>query len=89
MKAFLKSLDERVWKFVEIGWERPAKPVAHWSDAQKETASFNNKAMNKIFNAVSIEEFKKISNVEIAHTAWNIQQNVHEGTKVIKINKLQ
>ena len=88
MKAFLKSLDERVWKFVETGWERPAKPVAQWSDAQKETASFNNKVMNKIFNAVSIE-VKKISNVEIAHTAWNIQQNVHEGTKVTKINKLQ
>ena len=45
--------------------------------------------MNKIFNAVSIEEFKRISNVEIAHTAWNIQQNVHKGTKAIKINKLQ
>ena len=45
--------------------------------------------MNKIFNAVSIEEFKRISNVEIAHIAWNIQQNVHKGTKAIKINKLQ
>ena len=44
---------------MENGWERPPKPVAQWSDAQKETASFNNKAMNKIFNAVSIEEFKR------------------------------
>ena len=42
-----------------------------------------------IFNAVSTEEFKRISNVEIAHTAWNILQTVHEGTKVVKINKLQ
>ena len=45
--------------------------------------------MNAIFNAVSMEEFKRISNVEIAHTAWNILQTVHEGTKAIKINKLQ
>ena len=45
--------------------------------------------MNAIFNAVSIEEFKRISNVEIAHTAWNILQIVHEGTKAVKINKLQ
>ena len=45
--------------------------------------------MNAIFNAVSIEEFKRISNVEVAHTAWNILQTVHEGTKVVKINKLQ
>ena len=45
--------------------------------------------MNAIFNAVSIEEFKRISNDEVAHTAWNILQTVHEGTKAIKINKLQ
>ena len=44
---------------------------------------------NAIFNAVSMEEFKRISNVEVAHTAWNILQTVHEGTKAIKINKLQ
>ena len=45
--------------------------------------------MNAIFNAVSMEEFKRNSNVEIALTAWNILQTVHEGTKVVKINKLQ
>ena len=36
-----------------------------------------------------MEEFKRIFNVEIAHTAWNILQIVHEGTKAVKINKLQ
>ena len=45
--------------------------------------------MNAIFNAVSMEEFKRISNVEVAHIAWNILQTVHEGTKAVKINKLQ
>ena len=45
--------------------------------------------MNVIFNVVSMEEFKRISNVEVAYTAWNILQAVHEGTKVVKINKLQ
>ena len=44
--------------------------------------------MNAIFNAVSKEEFKRISNVEVAHTAWNILQTMHEGIKVVKINKL-
>ena len=57
--------------------------------SQKEAALFNSKAMNAIFNAVSMEEFKRISNVEIAHTAWNILQTMHEGTKAVKINKLQ
>ena len=50
---------------------------------------FNSKAMNAIFNAVSLEEFKRISNVEVTHTAWNILQTMHEGTKAVKINKLQ
>ena len=36
-----------------------------------------------------MKEFKRISNVEIAYTAWNIFQTVHEGTKTVKINKLQ
>ena len=45
--------------------------------------------MNAIFNTVSMEEFKRISNIEVAHTIWNILQTVHEGTKAVKINKLQ
>ena len=42
-----------------------------------------------MFNTISIEEFKRISNVEIAHTSWNILQTMHDGTKAVKINKLQ
>ena len=45
--------------------------------------------MNAIFNAVSMEEFKRISNIDVAYTTWNILQTMHEGTKVVKINKLQ
>ena len=44
--------------------------------------------MNAIFNVVFMEEFKRIFNVEVAHTAWNIIQIVHEDTKAVKINKL-
>ena len=40
-------------------------------------------------NAIFMEEFKRISNVEVIHTVWNILQIVHKGTKVVKINKLQ
>ena len=38
--------------------------------------------MNAIFNVVSMEEFKRISNVKVTHI-------VHQGTKAAKINKLQ
>ena len=89
MKALLKSLNERVWLSVENGWERLATPVGEWTIAQKDVASFNSKAMNAIFNAVSMEKLKRISNVEVAHIAWHILQTMHEGTKAVKINKLQ
>ena len=88
MKAFSKSIDERVWNSVEYGWKKPTTPVSEWQTSQKEVATFNNKVMNAIFNAVSMKEFKRISNVEVAYTAWNILQIMHKGTKVVKINKL-
>ena len=76
MKAFLKSIDERLQNFVEYRWEKPTTPVSEWQTFQKEVAVFNSKDMNTIFNAVSMEEFKRISNIEVAHTAWNIFQTL-------------
>ena len=83
------SIDEKVWNFIKYEWEKPTTPVSEWQTSQKEATAFNSKGMNAIFNAVSMEEFKRISNVEVAHIAWNILQTVHEGTKAVKINKLQ
>ena len=88
MKAFMKSIDEKIWNSVQYRWDKPTTPVSEWQTSQKEAAAFNSKAMNAIFNPVSMEEFKRISNVEVAHTTWNIFQTVHEGTKAAKINKL-
>ena len=68
MKTFLKSIDERVWNSIEYGWEKPNTPVSEWSTSPKEATAFNSKAMNAIFNAVSMEEFKRISNVEVGLT---------------------
>ena len=68
MKAFLKSIDERVWNSVEYRWEKPTTPVSEWQTSQKEAAAFNSKAMNAILNAIFMEEFKRISNIEVAYT---------------------
>ena len=89
MKAFLKSIDEKVWNFIEYEWEKSTTPINEWQTSYKEAVAFNSKAMNSIFNVVSMEDFKRISNVEVVHTAWNILQTVHEDTKAVKINKLQ
>ena len=58
IKAFLKSIDEKVCNSIEYGWEMPTTPLNEWQTSQKEAVVFNSKAMNAVFNAVSIEEFK-------------------------------
>ena len=89
MKTFLKLIDERVQNSIEYGWEKLTTPISEWQTFQKEAVVFNSKVMNAIFNTISIEEFKRISNVEVSHSAWNILQTMHESTKAVKINKLQ
>ena len=89
MKAFLKSIDERVWNSIEYEWEKSTTLVSGWLTSQKEAVAFNSKSMNAIFNVVSMKEFKRISNVEVAYTICYILQTVYKGIKAIKINKLQ
>ena len=87
MRAFLQSLDEKVWQAVVIGWTKPKEALADWDDAKIKAANFNNKALNALFSAVMNEEFKKISSTEIAKEAWTILQTTYEGTKVVKDSK--
>ena len=89
MKAFLQSLDEKVWQAVEIGWTKPKEASADWHDAKIKTANFNSRALNALFSAVINEEFKKISSTETAKEAWTILQTTYEGTKDVKDSKLQ
>ena len=89
MRAFLQSLDEKVWQAVEIGWTKPTKAMADWDDAKIKAANFNSRALNALFSAITNEEFKKISSTETAMEAWTILQTTYEGTKAVKDSKLQ
>ena len=89
MRAFLQSLDEKVWQAVEIGWTKPKGVPTSWDDAQIKVANFNSRALNALFNAVMNKEFEKISSTETAKEAWTILQTTCEGTKAIKDSKLQ
>ena len=88
MRAFLQSLDEKVWQAIEIGWTKPKKAPADWDDAKIKAANFNSRALNALFNVVTNEEFKKISSIETAKEAWTILQTTYEGTKDVKNSKL-
>ena len=72
MRAFLQSLDEKVWQAMEIGWTKPKEVPADLDDAKIKAANFNNRTLNALFSAVTNEEFKKISSTETAKEAWTI-----------------
>ena len=89
MRAFLQSLDEKVWQVVEIGWTKPKEAPIDWDDAKIKVSNFNSRALNALFSIVINEEFKKISSTETTKEAWTILQATYEGTKAIKDSKLQ
>ena len=88
MRAFLQSLDEKVWQVVEIGQTKPKEAPADWDDDKIKVANFNGRALNALFNAITNEEFKKISSIETAKEVWTILQTTYEGTKAIKDSKI-
>ena len=84
IRAFLQSLDEKVWQAVEIGWTKQKEASANWVEAKIKAENFNSRALNALFSAIINEEFKKISSAEIAKEVWTILQTTYEGTKAIK-----
>ena len=89
MRAFLQSLDEKVWQAVEIGQTKSKEALADWDDAKIKAANFNSRALNALFSVVTDEEFKKISSTETTKEAWTILQTTYKGTKAFKGSKLQ
>ena len=72
MRAFLQSLDEKVWQAIKIGWTKPKESPVDWDEAKIKVANFNSRALNALFSAVTNEEFKKISSTETTKEAWTI-----------------
>ena len=89
MRAFLQSLNEKVWQAVEIGWTKPTEVTTNWHNDKIKVANFNSRALNVLFSAVTNEEFKKISSTKTAKKAWTILQTTYEGTKAVKDSNLQ
>ena len=89
MRAFLQSLNEKVWQAMEIGWTKPKEAPANWDDANIKNTNFNSRALNALFSTITNKEFKKISFTETAKEAWTIIQTTYEVTKAVKDLKLQ
>ena len=58
MRAFLQSLDEKVWQAMEIGWTKLKEALTDWNDAKIKAVNFNSRALNALFSVVMNKEFK-------------------------------
>ena len=58
MRAFLQSLDEKVWQAMEIGCTKLKEAPTNWNDAKIKAVNFNSRALNALFSVVTNKEFK-------------------------------
>ncbi|XP_068315001.1 uncharacterized protein [Pyrus communis] len=65
------------------------KPRKEWSNDERSSSTFNQRALNALFTAVSPEQFNYISKCTTAKEAWGILEVTHEGNSTVKESKLQ
>ena len=56
MRAFLQSLDEKLWQAVEIGWTKPIEVPTDWDNGEIKVANVNSRALNALFSAITNED---------------------------------
>ena len=91
MRAFLQSLDEKVWQAVEIGWTKPKEALTDWDEAKIKAVRFNSRALNALFSAVTNEEEDKSFNEfyaklkDIVNSVFNLGKTIPEPKIVRKV----
>ncbi|XP_075080130.1 uncharacterized protein LOC142165487 [Nicotiana tabacum] len=100
MEIFAKAYDVKVWRVIKKGnYPLPAatpplddpKDIDLYTKEQMEVVQVNIKARNLLHNAISGEEYEKISSCDIAKEMWDKLEVTYEGTikvKEIHINML-
>ena len=80
MRAFLQSIDERVWEQVVNGLSPLAENTTQIPNTDT-SKTLNSKGLNAIFSAICDDVFPHIANCTDVKTAWDILQNIYEGNK--------
>ncbi|XP_070020560.1 uncharacterized protein [Nicotiana sylvestris] len=93
MEIFAKAYDVKVWRVIKKGnYPLPAStpPLADpddidsYSKEQLEVVQVNNKARNLLHNAISGEEYEKISSCDTAKEMWDKHEVTYEETNKVK-----
>ncbi|XP_057790804.1 uncharacterized protein LOC131007909 [Salvia miltiorrhiza] len=95
MTSFIRAVDENAWTAVEEGWTAPCdeegkpKPRIKWTFNELAASNANQKALNSIQNAVTMEVFALISMCANAKEAWDVLMSTYEGNSKVKKQRLQ
>ncbi|XP_075091982.1 uncharacterized protein LOC142172107 [Nicotiana tabacum] len=93
MKIYAKSYYVKVWRVIKKGnhplpaaAQPPADPedIDEYTDEQMVVVQVNAKARNLLYNAISGEEYEKISNCDTAKEIWDKLEVTYEGTSKVK-----
>ncbi|XP_070032856.1 uncharacterized protein [Nicotiana tomentosiformis] len=97
MKIYAKSYYVKVWRIIKKGNYRlpaAAQPPADTEDIdeytyeQMDVVQVNTKAQNFLYNAISGEEYDKISSCDRAKEKWDKLEITYEGTSKVKETRI-
>ncbi|KAL1205191.1 hypothetical protein V5N11_021359 [Cardamine amara subsp. amara] len=98
MQSFISSVDGNVWNSVLVGYKDPLiadaqgkispKVRSLWSPEELKKYTSNAKALNAIYNAIDVGQFRMISSYKTAKEVWEAMEITYEGTSKVKQTKL-
>jgi hypothetical protein len=86
MSMHLKAMGGKVWPIVRDGFIVLKEHEPSLND--HENVLTNDQAMNVFYDALDINEFNRIKNIKTAHEIWTKLMEIHEGTTIVKSEKL-
>ncbi|XP_070036926.1 uncharacterized protein [Nicotiana tomentosiformis] len=93
MEIYAKSYDVKVWRVIKKGnyplsaaAQQPADPedIDEYTDEQMAVVQVNAKARNLLYNAISGEEYEKISSCDTTKEMWDKLEVTYEGINKVK-----
>ncbi|XP_075103408.1 uncharacterized protein LOC142177995 [Nicotiana tabacum] len=93
MEIYAKSYDVKVWRAIKKGnYPLPAtaqppadlEDIDEYTDEQMAIVQVNAKARNLLYNAISGEEYQKISSCDTTKEMWEKLEITYEGTIKVK-----
>ncbi|XP_009773152.1 uncharacterized protein [Nicotiana sylvestris] len=93
MEIYAKAYDVKVWRVIKKGnypLSAAAQPLVDpedidsYTDEQMAVVRVNNKARNLLYNAISGQEYEKISSCDTTKEMWDKLEVTYEGTSKVK-----